>query len=101
MKLVGRDRSEPDWHLARRKITAGVIAQKGERIEVRGCSGTADCKPETLTLPSPLRRERRTRLRAKIAGNETRNRSFEWRNRFDNHPGNRNSRRLRNLRPVI
>src|SRR6266540_2995759 len=101
MKLVGRDRSEPDWHLARRKITAGVIAQKGERIEVRGCSGTADCKPKTLTLPSPLRRERRTRLRAKIAGNETRSRPFERRNRFDYHAGNRDRGRLRCLRALI
>ena len=33
--------------------------REGERIEVRGFSFKRDCKARTLTLPSPLKRERR------------------------------------------
>ncbi len=33
--------------------------RKGERIEVRGCSQKSNYRSGTLTLPSPLRRERR------------------------------------------
>ena len=32
---------------------------KGERMEVRGSELVWELKPQTLTLPSPLRRERR------------------------------------------
>ena len=43
--------------------------QQGERIEVRGSGTAIELKLQTLTLPSPFKRERRSN--APIANNET------------------------------
>jgi hypothetical protein len=40
-------------------VSSPVPFRKGERTEVRGCWRKLDSRSETLTLPSPLRRERR------------------------------------------
>ena len=41
---------------------------KGERIEVRGSKIERELKLQTLTLPSPLGRERRIKVQTQIRG---------------------------------
>src|SRR5439155_25391508 len=77
---------------------------KREGIEVGDFrSATIKRNPHPTLSLGRERRIAKQRSACKVTRrtNETRSRAFEWRNRFDHHPGNRNRGRLRNLCVLI